>query len=204
MPAFRPSMEFLASILHEDIPRPAAAPPAKTDSFPIIPASLSKSRNNHSNTLSLTERTFFTVISIRVSIQSDALPAYRRELRALVRDLRRLERESPFRFDIIGYPARAQSISMIRQPSRATISAALRAAHLTVSPRLYSSSIAGGGPLQPRVDAAARELTSMRQAAIDEIEQRSRPALKSRREYSREYAIAHAIFSPAAIRQRFG
>ena len=93
---------------------------------------------------------------------------------------------------------------MIRQPSRATISAALRAAHLTVSPRLYSSSIAGGGPLQPRVDAAARELTSMRQAAIDEIRRASLPALKSRREYSREYAIAHAIFSPAAIRARYG
>jgi hypothetical protein len=44
----------------------------------------------------------------------------------------------------------------------------------------------------------------MRQQVVDEIKLRSRPALKSRREYSREYAIAHAIFSPAAIRERFG
>jgi hypothetical protein len=44
----------------------------------------------------------------------------------------------------------------------------------------------------------------MRQQAVEEIRRASTPALKSRREYSREYAIAHAIFSPAAIRQHYG
>jgi hypothetical protein len=144
------------------------------------------------------------VITIRVGVDASNLEAYRRSLDRLVRDLRRLERDSPFKLDIIGYRRGVTSISMIRQPSRTAISAALRAAHRDVAPRLYSASVAQGGPLQPRVEAAEREITSMRQAAIEEIKRASFPALKSRREYSREYAIAHAIFSPAAIRERFG
>jgi hypothetical protein len=144
------------------------------------------------------------VITIRVDVDASDLEAYRRSLDRLVRDLRRLERDSPFKFDIIGYRRGVTSISMIRQPSRDVISAALRAAHRDVAPRLYSSSIAGGGPLPSRVEAAQREMTSMRQAAIEEIKRTSLPALKSRREYSREYAIAHAIFSPAVIYSRYG
>lgn len=197
-------MEFLAFILHEVVPRPAAPPPENPDSFPKNPASLSASRNNHSKTLSLTERTFFTVVSIRVSIQSDALPAFRSELLALVRDLRRMERESPFRFDIIGYPAPPQGISMISRGGRRQAFEMLRDAHRTVSPRLYSPSIAGGGPIPARVEAVLPHLSSMRQAAIEEVQRRTAPALKSRSEYSREYAIAHAIFSPAVIHTRYG
>ncbi len=144
------------------------------------------------------------MITIRVAVDASNLASYRRELDLLVRDLRRLERDSPFQFDIIGYRRSSPSISMIRQPSRTAIAAALRDAHRDVSPRLYSPSVAGGGPLQPRVEVAARQLGSMRQQAIEEIRRASTPALKSRREYSREYAIAHAIFSPAAIRERYG
>ena len=57
------------------------------------------------------------MVSIRINIQSDGLPEFRGELLALVRDLRRLERESPFRFEIIGYPAGEKSISVISRPS---------------------------------------------------------------------------------------
>ena len=201
MPEIRLSKGFLAFILHEDIPRPAAAPPAKSDIFPIIPASLSRSRNNHSKTLSQHERTFFSVVSIRVSIQSDALHAFRSELLALVRDLRRLERESPFRFDIIGYPAPPQGISMLSRGDRRQAFEMLRDAHRNVSPGLYSPSVAGGGPIQARVEAVLPHLASMRQQAIEEVQRRTAPALKSRSQYSREYAIAHAIFSPAFIRE---
>ena len=144
------------------------------------------------------------MVSIRVSIQSDALPAFRRELLALVSDLRRLERESPFRFDIIGYPSPAPSISMISRGDRRQAFEMLRDAHRTVAPRLYSPSIAGGGPIPARVEAVLPHLASMRQQAVEEYQRRATPALKSRSEYSREYAIAHAIFSPAFIRERLG
>ena len=103
------------------------------------------------------------MITIRVAVDASNLEAYRRDLDRLVRDLRRLERESPFKFDIIGYRRSSPSISMIRQPSRATIAAALREAHRDVFPRLYSPSIARGGPFPSRVEAAARQLGSMRQ-----------------------------------------
>ena len=144
------------------------------------------------------------MISIRVNIQSDGLPAYRRELRALVRDLRRLERDSPFRFDIVGYPAHTPSISIFTRADRRSAFEMLRDGHRNVAPRLYSPSIASGGPIPARIEAVLPHLSSMRQAAIEEYARSSVPALKSRREYSREYAIAHAIFSPAAIRERFG
>ena len=143
------------------------------------------------------------MVSIRVSIQSDALPAFRSELLALVRDLRRMERESPFRFDIIGYPSPAPSISVVSRGDRRQAFEMLRDAHRNVAPRLYSSSVAGGGPIQARVEAVLPYLSSMRQQAIEEVQRRSTPALKSRSQYSREYAIAHAIFSPAFIRERF-
>ena len=144
------------------------------------------------------------MISISINIQSDGLPEFRRELLALVRDLRRLERESPFRFEIIGYPATPPSISMISRGDRRQAFEMLRDAHRSVAPRLYSASIAGGGPIPARVEAVLPHLASMRQAAIEEYARSSVPALKSRSEYSREYAIAHAIFSPAFIRERFG
>ena len=143
------------------------------------------------------------MVSIRVSIQSDALPAFRSELLALVRDLRRMERESPFRFDIIGYPAPPQGISMISRGDRRQAFEMLRDAHRNVAPRLYSPSIAGGGPIPARVEAVLPHLSSMRQQAFEELQRRATPALKSRSDYSREYAVAHAIFSPAAIRERF-
>jgi len=143
------------------------------------------------------------VVSIRVSIQSDALHAFRSELLALVSDLRRMERESPFRFDIIGYPSPAPSVSVVSRGDRRQAFEMLRDAHRTVSPRLYSPSIAGGGPIPARVEAVLPHLASIRQQAAEEFQRRSAPALKSRSEYSREYAIAHAIFSPAFIRERF-
>ena len=143
------------------------------------------------------------MVSIRVSIQSDALPAFRSELLELVRDLRRLERESPFRFEIIGYPSPAPSISVVSRGDRRQAFEMLRDAHRNVAPRLYSPSIAGGGPIPARVEAVLPHLASMRQQAFEELQRRATPALKSRSEYSREYAIAHAIFSPAAIRARY-
>jgi hypothetical protein len=144
------------------------------------------------------------MVSIRINILSDGLEAYHRELLALVRDLRRMERESPFRFDIVGYPARAPSISLISRGDRRQAFEMLRDAHRNVAPRLYSSSIAGGGPIPARVEAVLPHLSTMRKKAVKECQRQAATALKSRREYSREYAIAQAIFSPAFIRERFG
>jgi hypothetical protein len=143
------------------------------------------------------------VVSIRINIQSDALPAFRSELLALVRDLRSLERESPFRFDIIGYPSPAPSISMLSRGDRRQAFEILRDAHRNVAPRLYSPSIAGGGPIPERVEAVLPHLATMRQQGIEELQRRSTTALKSRSEYSREYALAHAIFSPRLINEYF-
>ena len=143
------------------------------------------------------------MVSIRINIQSDALPAFRSELLALVRDLRSLERESPFRFDIIGYPSPAPSISMLSRGDRRQAFEILRDAHRNVAPRLYSPSIAGGGPIPERVEAVLPHLATMRQQGIEELQRRSTTALKSRSEYSREYALAHAIFSPRLINEYF-
>ena len=142
-------------------------------------------------------------ITIQTTIASSGLEAYRRSLNELVRDLRRLEQGSPFRFEIIGYPSPAPSISLISRGDRRQAFEMLRDAHRNVAPRLYSPSIAGGGPIPARVEAVLPHLASMRQAAIEELQRRTAQALKSRSEYSREYAIAHAIFSPAFIRERF-
>ena len=142
-------------------------------------------------------------ITIQTTIASSGLEAYRRSLNELVRDLRRLQRESPFRFEIIVYPAPPQGISMLSRGDRRQAFEMQRDAHRNVAPRLYSPSIAGGGPIPARVEAVLPHLSSMRQAAIEEVQRRTAPALKSRSEYSREYAIAHAIFSPAFIRERY-
>lgn len=142
------------------------------------------------------------MIRIHINIHSDGFEAYRRSLNELVRELRRLEQGSPFRFEIIGYPAPPQGISMLSRGDRRQAFEMLRDAHRNVGPRLYNPSIAGGGPIPARVEAVLPHLASMRQAAIEELQRRTAPALKSRSEYSREYAIAHAIFSPAFIREQ--
>ena len=88
------------------------------------------------------------MIRIHINIQSDGFEAYRRSLNELVRDLRRLEQGSPFRFEIIGYPSPAPSISLISRGDRRQAFEMLRDAHRNVAPRLYSPSIAGGGPIR--------------------------------------------------------
>ena len=139
------------------------------------------------------------MIRILINIQSDGLEAYRRELLALVRDLRQLEQGSPFRFDIIGYPAGESAISVISRPSYRSVADLLARTHRDISPSVYSSRIAGGGPLPSRVEAALPLVQSMRQEAIREYMRGQMPAVKSRSQYQLEYAVAKAIFSPARI-----
>ena len=139
------------------------------------------------------------MVSIRINIQSDGLPEFRRELLALVRDLRRLEQGSPFRFEIIGYPAREKSISVISRPSYRSVADLLSRTHRDISPSVYSSRIAGGGPLPSRVEAALPLVQSLRETAVREYMKAQMPAVKTRSQYQLEYAVAKAIFSPARI-----
>ena len=140
------------------------------------------------------------MISIHINIQSsDGLEAYRRSLNELVRDLRRLEQGSPFRFEIIGYPAREKSISVISRPSYRSVADLLSRTHRDISPSVYSSRIAGGGPLPSRVEAALPLVQSLRETAVREYMKAQMPAVKTRSQYQLEYAVAKAIFSPARI-----
>ena len=140
------------------------------------------------------------MISIRINIQSsDGLEAFRRSLNELVRDLRRLEQGSPFRFEIIGYPAGEKSISVISRPSYRSVADILARTHRNILPSVYSPRIAGDGPLPSRVEAALPLVQSMRQEAIREYMKGQMPAVKTRSQYQLEYAVAKAIFSPARI-----
>ena len=94
------------------------------------------------------------MINIRINIQSDGFEAYRRSLNELVRDLRRLEQGSPFRFEIIGYPAGEKSISVISRPSYRSVADILSRTHRDILPSVYSPHIAGGGPLRSMVQPA--------------------------------------------------
>jgi hypothetical protein len=135
--------------------------------------------------------------NIQVSIRGEGLEQYRQELLRLVRTLRRLERESPFTFTIIGKTGfSASKIRMVKKPTFRDVSSVLNPAHqdiYTANPR--------GQAFRQRVEAASGPIQTLRQQAVQDFLKNQKPVITTRASAQREYAIAKALFSPGFIIQ---
>ena len=132
-----------------------------------------------------------------MKISGEGLEQYRQELLRLRRTLRRLERESPFTFTIIGNTRLdATKIRMVRKPTFRDVSSVLNPAHqdiYTANPR--------GQAFRQRVDAASGPIQTLRQQAVQDFLKNQKPVITTRASAQREYAIAKALFSPGFIIQ---
>jgi hypothetical protein len=137
------------------------------------------------------------VVNIQVRIRGENLEQYRQELLRLGRTLRRLERESPFTFTIIGKTGfSASKIRMVRKPSFRDVSSVLNPAHqdiYTANPR--------GQAFRQRVDAARGPIQTLREQAVRQFVSKQKGSVKTRLDAKREFAIAKALFSPGFIIQ---
>lgn len=138
-----------------------------------------------------------TLTNIQVRIRGEGLEQYRQELLRLRRTLRRLERESPFTFTIIGNTRfDATKIRMVRKPTFRDVSSVLNPAHQDI----YRAKPVGQA-FRSRVEAARGPIQSLREQAVQEFAKGQKGRVKTRQQAKREFAVAKALFSPGFIIQ---
>ena len=96
---------------------------------------------------------------INVSIQDSHIAAFRREFRALVRDLRAVDGKR-FIYTLEFREPAAGTMSQFKPIPRSVIAEGLKRAHRDTKPQIYSDRLAGGGPFRQRVDVMADYLAS--------------------------------------------
>lgn len=100
------------------------------------------------------------ISTIRVVIKSD-IPAFRREFKALIKELEKAQKRSPYTFVL----EIDSSLSSPKLPlfdiSPAEVSDTLREAHFLTEPRVYSKQINSGGPLLQRTNVVRKRLQAL-------------------------------------------
>lgn len=115
--------------------------------------------------------------TFNVSISDSGLSAFRKEFKALVRDLRRVD-GNKYTFTVEVREPSAGAMSQFREIPRSVIAEGLKRAHRDTKPQIYSDRLAAGGPFRQRVDAMADYLASFG----------GREVIRTRREGQKRFA----------------
>ena len=115
--------------------------------------------------------------TFNVSISNSGLSAFRKEFKALVRDLRRVD-GNKYTFTVEVREPSAGTTSQFREIPRSVIAEGLKRAHRDTKPQIYSDRLAAGGPFRQRVDAMADYLASFGR----------REVIRTRREGQKHFA----------------